>query len=71
MYLHRAVWEYVAKRKLLDGWHVHHQNNNKLCWCPSNLIALPAAFNPKPEQLRCPYTGVFMTPENYERRYGH
>lgn len=48
--------------------HVHHQDHNKLNCCPCNLIALPGEFNPSGAK-RDPFTGEFMSIEQYRRRY--
>lgn len=70
-YLHRAVWEIVAGKKLPDGWHVHHQDFDKTHCCPENLIAMPPELNPAGNCLcRCPYTGIYLTRQEYERRLG-
>lgn len=68
-YLHILVWEEIAGRKVPDGWHVHHQDGDKWHCCGWNLVAVPAELNPKPEQLRDPYTGQYMTREQWVRRY--
>ena len=68
-YLHRAVWERVAEKPLPPGWHVHHMGPKK-CACPHQLVALPAELHAGPQPLRCPFTGVFLSVQAYERRFG-
>ncbi len=67
-YLHRAVFERVAGRPPRDGFHIHHMNG-KMCVCPHELVEIQAELHPA-RMLRDPYTGEFMTPESYRRRYG-
>lgn len=66
-YLHRAVFELVAGRPVKPGYHVHHQNFDKLCCCPWNLIEMPAEFNPRSEPIRNPNTGRFITAEQLDK----
>lgn len=68
-FLHRATWERIAGKKLPEGWVVHHQNFNKLCWCGTNLVAMPAEFNPRPD-WRHPYTGRLISAEEYKEVMG-
>lgn len=68
-YLHRAVWEETAGRAVPEGFHIHHING-KLCWYPWQLIALEACLHQKPPPIRHPYTGRFMTADEYERAIG-
>lgn len=65
-YVHRIVWEVVAQRSLPTGYVVHHQSGK--CFCPSNLIAMPACFNVSGAQ-RDPYTGEFLSHADFQRRY--
>ena len=67
-YLHRAVFERIAGRPVRQGFHIHHQNG-KLCACGWQLIEIQAILHPA-RVLRDPYTGEFMTPGAYGRRYG-
>ena len=69
-YLHRAVWELTAGKPIPEGFEVHHMNGKK-CWCPHELVALEAALHPPPEPLRCPYTGRYMTREQFLRMFGY
>ena len=69
-YLHIVVWETVAGVKVPEGFHVHHQDGDKWHCCPYNLVALPAELNPIADQLRCPYTGKYLTVEQWRRRLG-
>ena len=67
-YLHRAVWEEVSGQKIPEGFQVHHMNFDKLCWCPSNLVAVGPGLHP-PQVIRDPYTGEFLSRGAYARRY--
>lgn len=40
--LHRDVWESANGRPIPDGWHVHHEDEDKSNNDPSNLRAMPA-----------------------------
>lgn len=66
-YLHRAVWEKIAGKKVPKGFQVHHMNG-KLCWCPHQLIALGPGLHAHPA-IRDPYTGEFLSRDAYLRRY--
>jgi hypothetical protein len=66
---HRVVMEQLVGRPLNEDEHVHHQDFNKLNNCPCNLILMPSAMNPSPAK-RDPYTGEFISPSAYQRRYG-
>lgn len=73
-YVHRAVWKALGKAgplfgELPDSYHVHHQNFNKMCFCPGNLIAMPASLHPA-NFLICPYTRRFVGPDEYKRVMG-
>lgn len=68
-YVHRVVWEQLAGRPVPSGWQIHHQDFDKLNFAGWNLIACPPEFNPA-NQLRCPYTGQFLSIGAYERRFG-
>jgi hypothetical protein len=71
-YVHRIVWELVAGRQLPDGWHVHHQDFDRLNFAPCNLIAMPACFNVVGNSgLRCPYTGKYLALAEWEHRFGY
>lgn len=83
-YLHRAVWMSIARRdcecelckasklKLVTeipvGHQIHHQGP-KSCYCPEQLICLPPELHPPHMPLRDPYTGQFLTLDEYRRRY--
>lgn len=69
-YLHRVVFEQIAGRPIREGFDIHHMNG-KQCWCPHQLIEIQKELHPAPQPLRCPYTGEYMTVENYQRRYGN
>jgi len=69
-YVHRAVWEWVSGKKLPKDWHVHHMDGDKLNFAPGNLLALPAILHEGPQPLRCPYTGRFLSLEQYRQRIG-
>ena len=68
-YLHRAVWEFIAKQQLPEGWQVHHMRGKEHS-CPESLIASPACLHVGAEPLRDPSTGEFISVEAWERRYG-
>ena len=67
--LHRAVLEFLLGRRLTEDEHVHHQDFNKRHNDPSNLILMCAALNPT-GALRDPYTGQYLSPRAWARRYG-
>lgn len=68
-YVHRAIFEHVAGRPVKPGFEIHHMNG-KLCFCPHQLLECPPAFNPQGNRaLRDPYTGQFLSPNEYQRRY--
>lgn len=69
MYLHRAVWEATAGRPVPQGFEVHHMGP-KLCACPHNLVALQKELHVRPEPLRCPNTGEFLSLATWLRRFG-
>jgi hypothetical protein len=69
MYLHRAVWERIAGRKLPEGWQVHHMNG-KNCVCGPSLLALQGCLHVAGERRRDPFTGEYMSRDQYLRRYG-
>jgi len=70
VYLHREVIRRLMKVEVLPNEiHVHHQNHNKQCACPHNLIAMPMCMNPR-SAIRDPHTGEFMSLKEYRRRYG-
>ena len=68
-YLHRAVFEQVAGRPVREGFDIHHMNG-KRCFCPHQLLEIQKALHPPGDPLRCPLTGLYLTPDAYERRYG-
>lgn len=41
--LHRDIWEVAKGRPIPDGWHVHHDDENKANNDPTNLVAMPAS----------------------------
>ena len=67
-YLHRAVWEETAGIAVPPGFQIHHMNG-KRCWCPHQLVALQSALHVSTERRRDPYTGQFMTGDEFARRY--
>lgn len=67
--LHRVTMRVLMIDKgieLTDEMHVHHQDFNKANNCPCNLIACPMLFNPR-SAVRCPYTGRYMSKDEYLR----
>lgn len=60
--------ERLLGRKLYSHEHVHHMDWNKLNNCPCNLVVLPMQFNPR-SAIQDPYTGQFMSLEQYYKRY--
>lgn len=67
---HRLTIKHLAGVAELDPeWHVHHQDNWKANNAPENLIYAPACFNPSCAR-RDPYTGEYMSIEDWVRRYG-
>lgn len=68
-YLHRAVFEAVAKRPPRKSFHIHHMNG-KLCWCSHQLLEIQDCLHPANATRRDPYTGQFLTLAQYQRRYG-
>jgi hypothetical protein len=67
MYVHRRSFEFIAGRRVRDGFHVHHQPNprGKLCWCPHNLIQ--DVLHVKAEPPRNPWNGQFIDAEELRR----
>lgn len=65
---HREVIERLLGRKLKSDEHVHHQDFNKLNDCPCNLTIVPAELNPSFVKLD-PYTGKFLSRNQYYKRY--
>lgn len=68
-YLHRVVFQQVAGRAVREGFEVHHMNGIN-CVCPHQLVEVQACLHWKREPLRDPYTGVFLSKSEYQRRYG-
>ena len=68
-YVHRAIFEEVAGRPPKEGMHMHHMNG-VFCFCPHQLLECPAVFNVKWERPRHPYTGRFISRDEYEREFG-
>lgn len=67
-YMHRAVWERTAGRKLPGDWEVHHMAS-KMDWEPHCLVALERCLHVGTKPRRDPYTGEFMSEEQYQDRY--
>lgn len=67
-YVHRAVWEKIAGRPVPAGFEVHHMGP-KTCWCGHNLVAIQRELHVKPGQRRDPYTGEFISEDQFRRRY--
>lgn len=53
---------------LTPDLHIHHQDFDKLNACPRNLVVMPAEMNPTTAR-QCPYTGRFMSADEWERAY--
>ena len=67
---HVLAIELLQHARLAPGDRVHHQDFDKLNCCPLNLIKTQGdALNPSPVK-RDPYTGVFLSPADWDRRYG-
>jgi hypothetical protein len=66
-YAHRVVWELLAGGPLPAGHEVHHMGP-KDCCCPHNLVALDARLH-VPHVIRDPYTGEFLSADQWRRRY--
>lgn len=54
---------------LRAGYTVHHQNFDRTCSCPHNLVLMPQIMNQR-SNLRCPYTGRLMGRDEWEKVYG-
>jgi hypothetical protein len=68
-FLHRAVVESLLGRSIPSGLQVSHLwPFNKTCGRPETLMVAPPEFNPTPAR-RCPYTGQFLSPGEFARRY--
>lgn len=67
-YLHRAAFEAIAGRPVRDGFVIHHMKGRDH-FCGESLVEIQACLHIKSEQLRDPYTGEWITPEQYNRRY--
>jgi hypothetical protein len=59
----------VVPPELPKDWQVHHQAG-KLHFAPEDLVALPACLHAGRGPLPCPYTGEFLTPSAWQRRFG-
>lgn len=67
---HRVAVEKLLGCPIPEDKHVHHQDFDKLNNCPRNLIMLDSLFNPT-FAMRDPYTGEYMSPSDWHRRYGY
>lgn len=67
---HRAAIEKLLGHPLAEDKHVHHQDFDKLNNCPLNLLYTDSVFNPA-FACRDPYTGEYMSPATWQRRYGY
>ena len=65
---HREAIAHLIGRELATDETVHHQDFNKLNNCPCNLILMPAALNVT-NSRRDPYTGQFLSAQEWVRRY--
>lgn len=83
MYEHRVVMAKLCSEfcvyplegdGLPAGFHVHHVDYDGMHNCPGNLLLLDRRIhdylNRPMYDVRCPYTGVFMSVEAYNRRLG-
>jgi len=69
-FLHRAVMQHLLGDDIPADMQVQHLwPFNKNCGSPHSLLLAPPEFNPSPSR-RCPYTGQFLKPADFERRYG-
>jgi hypothetical protein len=68
-FVHRVVFEQIAGRPIREGFQVHHQGA-KTDFRPHMLVELPKELNPPREPLRNPWTGKFMSRDEYERLMG-
>lgn len=69
--LHRAVVEHLLGEPIPAGLQVQHLFPfDKSDGTPHLLMMAPPEFNPSPAR-RCPYTGLFLSPADYARRFGH
>jgi hypothetical protein len=67
-FLHRAVFSTVAGRLVREGFTVHHMAG-KGCSCPWNLVEIEGPLHAPREALRHPFTGRFMTLDDYESEF--
>jgi hypothetical protein len=67
-YVHMVVFEQLAQRPVTPGLTIHHQNFNKRCFCPHNLLECPPEFHTG-ATTRDPYTGQYLNRREYEQRY--
>ena len=65
---HRVIVKALLGRPLDPEMHVHHQSGNKLDNAPSNLVYMPACFNPT-NARKCPYTGRYMSLQEWKKSY--
>lgn len=66
---HMLAVEHLQGARLDPLAHVHHMDVDKLNCCPLNLLRTVNAMNPV-NNRRDPYTGVWMSPAAWDRRYG-
>lgn len=67
---HVLAVEHGLEERIDHGSNVHHQDFDKLNCCPTNLVyCVQAVFNGHCGWYRDPYTGVWLTPDDYIRRY--
>lgn len=69
--IHRLIVEtrpWFATSHIPFEYHVHHMDYDKLNNCPLNLVVVSPLFNPS-GAIRCPYTGRYLTKDEYIRRY--
>lgn len=69
-YLHREVMRFLLGRPLAEDERVHHMDSDKGNCAPGNLLLVQSAiFNPSPV-ARCPYSGTWMSREQWLKDYG-
>lgn len=52
---HRVIWQLANRRRIPDGWHIHHRDENKRNNHPDNLEAMPW---PQHKRVHCGHRWV-------------